>query len=121
MKYLRIFISGIIIFYLLYKVNLPDLFNTLKTAEIQYLIFAFFFGLLGTAICTYRWMTLTTIQDIDVSLRQLFYFYLVGVFFNNFMPSTVGGDLVKMYGLGRQKKNNIAAVSSVFMDRYVGL
>jgi hypothetical protein len=60
---------------------------------------------------------------------------MIGTFFNVCLPSTIGGDAVKAYCLSRQLKKekrdsaegpfesnyNVVSVSSVFMDRYVGL
>ncbi|MCX7991358.1 MAG: flippase-like domain-containing protein, partial [Proteobacteria bacterium] len=50
-----------------------------------------------------------------------FELYMVGTFFNLFMPGTVGGDVIKAYYLykGTQKKGD--SLVSVFMERYMGM
>jgi uncharacterized protein (TIRG00374 family) len=47
--------------------------------------------------------------------------YFVGFFFNNLLPSGFGGDPVKMYELSRRSKRGAEAVSSVLVDRFMGL
>jgi len=45
----------------------------------------------------------------------------VGVFFNNFLPANVGGDVMRGYGLARYTDRAAEAAVSVLVDRIVGL
>jgi uncharacterized protein (TIRG00374 family) len=47
--------------------------------------------------------------------------YFIGHFFNHFMPSNVGGDLVRIYELKTRTNNLSIAAASVFMERMTGL
>jgi uncharacterized protein (TIRG00374 family) len=57
---------------------------------------------------------------MNVPLMHLYALYLVGKFFNNFMPSNVGGDLVRGYELGTYTKNGASAMASIFVERFTG-
>jgi len=54
------------------------------------------------------------------SLKRLYPLYLLGSFFNTFLPGLVGGDAVKIYYLYKETGKGSQALGSVFMDRYVG-
>ncbi|MGB2705582.1 MAG: lysylphosphatidylglycerol synthase transmembrane domain-containing protein, partial [Candidatus Omnitrophota bacterium] len=45
----------------------------------------------------------------------------IGFFFNNFMPTAVGGDIVKAYYANKQTKETAKSFISVFMDRFIGV
>jgi uncharacterized membrane protein YbhN (UPF0104 family) len=54
-------------------------------------------------------------------LRDAFRLGLVGYFFNTFLPGSVGGDLLKAAFIAREQKRRTVAVSTVLIDRGVGL
>lgn len=63
---------------------------------------------------------------LDLKTRQLSYFeivkiYLIGSFFSNILPSTVGGDVVRSYYAGRLIDNQSYAAVSVFVERFSGI
>jgi uncharacterized protein (TIRG00374 family) len=69
----------------------------------------------------YRWQILVHDQGVDASLGELTSLYFVGFLFNNLLPSGFGGDAVKMYELSQRSKRGAEAVSSVLVDRFMGL
>src|SRR5262249_23496996 len=46
---------------------------------------------------------------------------LMGYFFNNFLPSSVGGDILKAAGIARVQSRRTVAVATVLIDRIIGL
>jgi uncharacterized protein (TIRG00374 family) len=46
---------------------------------------------------------------------------LIGYFFNNFLPTNVGGDVARSFILGKQIANNPDSFGSVFLERFTGL
>lgn len=91
----------------------------------SYLFIAFLAVFVSTLLSAFRWKRLLDTQ----SHHPLPYFEclkltLVGFFFNFVMPSSVGGDAVKVYSLRSQRKDDIPlsrAIASVFVDRLLGL
>jgi len=54
----------------------------------------------------------------EVSRLYLFKLYFVGAFFNNFMPTSIGGDVYKVYKLGKKIDSPVVGFSSVFTERF---
>lgn len=70
-------------------------------------------------ISTYRWSLLVK-GDIAIRYRSLLSIYCVGMFFNSFLPTAIGGDFVKGYYLFKKSGNAAASFASIFVDRYSG-
>jgi glycosyltransferase 2 family protein len=74
----------------------------------------------GQLLYAWRWWLLLSVSGVNVSLSAAIRYYFIGIFTNNFLPSTVGGDATKVYYLGREHGyRQIAA--SVLVDRLLGL
>ncbi|MDX1394741.1 MAG: lysylphosphatidylglycerol synthase transmembrane domain-containing protein [Gemmatimonadota bacterium] len=69
-----------------------------------------------TGVSAYKWGLFLG----GVSLTRLFALYLVGMFFNNFLPGSIGGDGVRSYLLGRRIASQGRALAGVFMERFTG-
>jgi uncharacterized protein (TIRG00374 family) len=76
---------------------------------------------LGQVLSAWRWHLLLRPVDLDVPLPRLIGFYFIGMFFNLFLPTIVGGDVVKALLLSRETRAPAPATVSVFMERNVGL
>lgn len=76
--------------------------------------------LAGQVLYAWRWHVLLTAAGVPVSFTMALQQYFVGIFVNNFLPSTVGGDVAKVYYLGRAHGYRIVT-ASVVMDRFLGV
>jgi glycosyltransferase 2 family protein len=74
----------------------------------------------GLALYAWRWWLVLTITGADIQLSTAIQQYFIGVFVNNFLPSTVGGDMAKVYYIGRQHGYRTVA-ASVVVDRVLGV
>jgi uncharacterized membrane protein YbhN (UPF0104 family) len=75
-----------------------------------------------TAIQFYRWYLLVRALDLPFTFRNAVRLGLVGLFYNTFLPGSVGGDLVKAYFIAKDTPGRRAsAVATVIADRLVGL
>jgi uncharacterized protein (TIRG00374 family) len=72
-------------------------------------------------LCSYRWQLFLRARGTHVPVRSLFGYYLIGMFLNNFLPSAVGGDVVKAGYLYRRTGRMGEAAASVFLERFTGL
>lgn len=113
--------AGIIALIFWKKVDPGDL--AVRLREIDLRLFATCgcgYGVLF-AISAYRWEVLVSVQGIRARYRSLLRFSLIGVFFNNILPGSMGGDLVKAWYCTRVEPSLAAgAVSSVLADRIIG-
>ncbi|MDH3674083.1 MAG: flippase-like domain-containing protein [Anaerolineae bacterium] len=77
--------------------------------------------LLGVVVRAYRWQILLNAIGVRVALGELTAIYFIGFLFNNLLPSGLGGDAMRMIELNRHTERGSDAVTSVIVDRYLGL
>jgi uncharacterized protein (TIRG00374 family) len=75
----------------------------------------------GSFIRAYRWGCLVWALGVQVSYWRLVSLYFIGAFFSLLLPTGVGGDAVKMFELSREDGKAASAISSVLVDRFLGL
>jgi uncharacterized protein (TIRG00374 family) len=94
-----------------------------QLVEINWLPFlgALLLFLSGSFVRAYRWGVLVWALNVHVGWWRLANLYFVGAFFSTFLPTGVGGDAVKMYELSRDDQKAASAISSVLVDRFLGL
>lgn len=120
-KYLILVISLLLLILVLRKVGFNDLIETLRNTNPFWLLISFSLEPLLILVSVIKWQILLKSQDSDVPLPRLYGLYMVGRFFNNFLPSTVGGDVIRGYELGNYTKNFTGAIASIFVERLTGL
>ena len=118
---LKIVLSLVLLVVVLSQLSLAELWNELKNANLMLFGLALLSYLVGVAIRAYRWQLLLRALGQQVSFWRLVELYLIGMFFNHFLPTGIGGDVVKIYEVARQESNTPAAISSTFADRLVGI
>lgn len=116
---IKICVSIAIMYFLFSKIELDAFWATFTSVKPYAVVFVAFFVVFSQSISTYRWSIILK-KDMDVSYLRLLSIYFVGMFFNNFLPTMVGGDLVKGYYLYKYSKKGDVALASIFMDRYSG-
>ncbi len=77
--------------------------------------------LLNVMTSTLKWKILLSLHGIQFSLSQLYRYYLIGSFFNNFLPSTIGGDGYRIFKTMSNPISKSGAWASVFIERITGL
>jgi uncharacterized protein (TIRG00374 family) len=118
---LKILVSLILIAVILRSVDLNALWEVVYHANPWYLLATLVVVMAGVLLRAYRWQILIHDQGVDASLRELSALWFVSFLFTNLLPSGIGGDAVKMYELSRSTGRGAEAVSSVLVDRFMGL
>ncbi len=119
--FVKVLISVSLISYLIYSQDIASIREGLASFSIIFLIFAVCIQLLGTLFSAYRWQLILKTSDVNVSTRYLYILYLKGYFYNNFLPTQMGGDVYKSISLGKKIDDQSTSLFSVFMDRFGGL
>ena len=94
---------------------------TLTTIPPGVVALAFIFMLLSITISAYKWRIILKLHDVDFSFSKLHRYYFTGVFFSNFLPSSVGGDGYRIYKTYNNPRSTSSAVIAVVMERLTGL
>jgi len=98
-----------------------NLLNTLKNADATWLIAAVLIGVVINMVSAFKWYLLTRSQSLGAGYWRIFAYYLIGQFYNMFLPTSVGGDFVRSYELGRFSGRQADSLASVFVERYTGV
>lgn len=106
---------------LLTKVGLGVTLEAFRGAEARWLLSALALYLIGVPLRAYRWQGLLSALRVTIPLPRLVSLYFVGTFFNNILPSGIGGDVVRAYELTRDGADAAIAASTVLADRATGL
>ncbi len=117
----KIFFSSLLLCYLLNRTNLTAIWCSLKSANYFWIICAFLLHLTGYLFSILRWQLLLSAQKIKVPLRSLLPSYIVGTFFNNFLPTTIGGDTVRAYDTIRYSHSAVKSITVVLVERITGV
>lgn len=117
----KIIISGFLIGFLLHKIGIHKVATYIGTANIYWLGGALSLFTASHFLGSFQWKLLLSSESIQIPWKKIVSFYFVGLFFNNFLISGLGGDFFRMIDVRRYAKNGTGAVSTVFLDRFAGL
>jgi uncharacterized protein (TIRG00374 family) len=117
----KILVSGGLLYLLLGRVDLARLWQTARTASVAWLAGALLLYLINMVIASWRWWLLARAQHLAVAFRSLLASYLVATFFNNFLPSNIGGDVIRIRDTARAAGSKTLATTIVLVDRGIGL
>lgn len=120
---LRIFISISLIglLFWLMRGKLPSIYSAIKSANRPLLLLGFFIYLSTGILIGFRLQKVLSVQSIVLSAREAIYLTFIGYFFNNFMPTSFGGDVLKAYYAGKKSNKRAGAFAGVFMDRVLAM
>lgn len=118
---LKVFFAFSLILFLFKRLNLAEVKQILLNINLSYLILGTIFYLLIMFLQAYRWQLLLGIHNIKFSVGKLVRLTFIGYFFNNFLPTTVGGDVVKGYLVAKETNKIAESYVSVLMDRIMGI
>ncbi|HEY4035610.1 MAG TPA: lysylphosphatidylglycerol synthase transmembrane domain-containing protein [Ktedonobacteraceae bacterium] len=117
---LRLTCTVVLFAILLRSVSWSLLLVKLRQADAGLLLVGVIIGLFGVIVSAYQWQSLLSAEKIHIDLRRLVNLYLVGIAFNHFLPTGMGGDVVKAYYVGKEGDNHSGSASAVIMSRVTG-
>lgn len=115
----KLAVSVSILYFLFSSVELEAFLRVVTTLNPLLFIFLAFFFVAIQSISAYRW-SIVLKKDVQVPYPKLLSIYFIGMFFNNFLPTVVGGDVVKGYYLYKKTGRGDVTAASILMDRYSG-
>ena len=118
--FLRFGLSGALLFYLFRKTDTASMIGVMKNADFQYIYWAAAAFFVIHLIILLRWMVLIKALDLSVPWKNIVSYFFIGLFFNLFLPSSTGGDVVKIFGMCKFTPYKAKVVASVVLDRLCG-
>lgn len=118
----RVLASVVMLTVLLREVKFRSLLPAWDRATILWLAGGLAFTTLGIVLSAVRWQRVLAAMDDDPGLAPLLNAYLASQFVSNFLPSTIGGDAVRVTRLAARDEGRGApsAFASVVLDRMSG-
>src|SRR6266404_7947056 len=96
--------------------------KALHEADYRWVIAAIVAYIIVEIAAAVRWQILLRVQKIRLSLPRLSGLFLIGMFYNQFLPGGTGGDIIKSYLLLKETPDHKAgALLAVVFDRFIGL
>jgi hypothetical protein len=118
---IKIAVSALLLAALAYKLDWSEVGASLSGISWWYLPIAVALQMLSFVLGNVRWWLLLRTHRLGHRLLGLLPQYFVGAFFNNVLPSSTGGDLLRMYYVYRQRHGAAVAASPVLTERLLGL
>lgn len=106
--------------YILYRVGSKDLLDTLGQISLSMVGYLLLITVVLLFLSVFKWQLILREFGVTASLADLTKHYLVGYFINSFLPSSIGGDVVRSYKLGKEA-GHLNVFSATILERYSGL
>jgi glycosyltransferase 2 family protein len=103
------------------RTDLRSLWASVRSASLPWVLAGLGLYLLQMLVATWRWGVLLSPQAVRVGQKRLLGSYLVATFFNNFLPSNIGGDVIRIRDTAGPAQSRTLAATIVLIDRGIGL
>ena len=117
----RLGISAALLYFVLRSIDLPSFWERVKGMNPAWIILALVAYVFTQTIAVWRWHRLLRAQHIDVERQALTESIWVSLFFNNFLPSNIGGDVIRIADTAGAAGSKTLATTVIVVDRVLGL
>jgi uncharacterized membrane protein YbhN (UPF0104 family) len=117
---IKLTVSGLLLYLALNWVNVGTVASRLSQIDLRWIAFGLLMPVAQTYLQTVRWQNIISRCGAELPVGQLFRFCMVALFFNQTLPSSVGGDAMRIWLAGKQTNWRIASYS-VLVDRVIGV
>jgi uncharacterized membrane protein YbhN (UPF0104 family) len=118
---LKIAVSIILLVVLLSRIDAGQLWATARKASLAWLAVALMIYFVNVVASSWRWHLLLGAQRVNVPLWTLIKSFLVALYFNNFLPSNIGGDFIRIRDTARAAGSKTLATLVILCDRVIGV
>jgi glycosyltransferase 2 family protein len=117
---IRLGVSCLLLTLLFWKIDFSKFSEVLRNTNLSLFLLILFFHILHFIPLAFRWQLLLRVLDIKVPIRKLFETYLIGTFFNRFLPTAIGADLIRGLDLYRLMQKGREITISIVIERFLG-
>lgn len=118
---LKVMVSGGLICLLFLKTDFKAVGERISSIDMYWFAIMIVLPHLAILLSTVKWQLLLKALGKTEALARLFYLYLAGSFFNNFLPGMVGGDVFRISQLSRGTAQISSVVAATFAERFTGI
>ncbi len=117
----RLLVSVALLSFVLRSIDLAALWQRVRGMNPTWIVLALLSYVFIQAVTVWRWHRLLRAQHVDVPTRTLRESVWVSLFFNNFLPSGIGGDVMRIADTAPAAGSKTLATTVVLVDRALGL
>jgi uncharacterized protein (TIRG00374 family) len=117
---LKVLFSIALMIFLFSRIPVASLTDVIRHASAPLLAAAFGLLVASNVLGAWQWNQLLAAVGIRIPFWKVCAYYHVGLFFNNFLPANIGGDIARVADAARYDTTAATAFSTVLMDRLVG-
>jgi uncharacterized membrane protein YbhN (UPF0104 family) len=117
----RIAVSVAALAFVLRSIDLELLWMRVRAMNPAWLLLAIAAYLFMLTVSVWRWHRLLHAQHIEVPRKRLLESTWVSLFFNNFLPSNIGGDVIRIADTAPAAGSKTLATTVILVDRVLGL
>jgi len=117
----KIVVSAALLYLALRKVNPSELVSRLTVTSLFWIGMAIAVTFLQIFVLSVRWRGISEECAAPLELGRAMRYNVIGAFFNQTLPSAIGGDAVRLWLVARAGASWRAATYSIFVDRAIGL
>lgn len=118
---LKLSVSIVLLVLLFSRIDVRRLWATARLASVPWLLVAMLIFAINVLAAVWRWSLLLHAQRIRLRRRLLLGSFMVAAFFNNFLPSNIGGDVIRIGDTARAAGSKTLATMIILVDRGLGL
>ena len=107
--------------WLLAKQDWTVIWSHLSKLPLWIIAAAFLLYLIGQVLNAWRWHILLRAQKVAIKFKQTMKIVFAGAFASNFLPTTIGGDVIRLVGVNVYTGNQGMSFASLVLDRLVDL
>ncbi|MCA9400773.1 MAG: flippase-like domain-containing protein [Candidatus Omnitrophica bacterium] len=118
--FIRFGLSFLLLAYLFSKIDIQKMIDVTRSADLFHLGVALGLFVVVLWVLLWRWFVFIGALELKVPVFQAVRYYFFGIFGNLFLPSAIGGDIIKVIGLCKDCAQKPKVVASVLLDRLSG-
>ncbi len=114
---LKVLASLLLLSWMFSHIEWTELRDTLKNTQLNWMFIALGWVILSVGVSVIKWGYIFKASMLNVPYSVLWKSYWAGLFFNNFLPSSIGGDGIRIYWTGKHTGDLPGATTSVVVER----
>ncbi len=118
---IKIFITAALLYWAIAKLDFHTLKNFKYSLNVEALLLGLFFVAAQFFTGVWRWRLILPLFNVHQPFRTALQIYWIGMFFNNYLPTGVAGDALRIQMMKQANTSLSKLFSAVFLDRLIGL
>ncbi|MEW6042075.1 MAG: lysylphosphatidylglycerol synthase transmembrane domain-containing protein, partial [Elusimicrobiota bacterium] len=118
---IQFFVTFFIFWWIFQDIDLIQVGNIYRNANPWWISAGILILIISLIMGGLQWFVLLRAQGVSISATKTLKLYWIALFFTNFLPGSLGGDIVRIYSLARYERCGKEGFAATVIDRFAGL